>query len=106
MSKPIFTIETILDRESSNFLLVSFEIPDGATTPSEFASAVAEIESQLVGKLPILVTGRGPIWGYGMILHAGHPSPAIAVYDPRLGNVVVQSHDSRFHVGDVLAIET
>jgi len=83
---------------------VEFEIPTGVTTPEQFAEAVQEVEPALVGSLPILINGRGPVWGYGMIFHAAHPSPAIATYDPRLGYVIVQTHDERFQVGKTISL--
>jgi CRISPR-associated protein Csx3 len=105
MSQPVFTIKPINSPSKITFRLVSFEIPGGITSPAEFAAAASEIEHQLTGNLPILINGRGPIWGYGMLFHLAHATPAIAIYDPRLGYVVVQSHDSRFQVGEILAIE-
>jgi hypothetical protein len=44
---------------------VSFEIPGGITTQTEFIEAMQEIEDQLIGAVPILFNGRGSIWGYG-----------------------------------------
>lgn len=102
MSKPIFTITDQAHPDGYSVRLVEFEIPNGVTTPEQFAEAVQEIEPQLVGALPILINGRGPVWGYGMIFHAAHPSPAIATYDPRLGYVIVQTHDERFQLGKTL----
>jgi CRISPR-associated protein Csx3 len=104
MAKPIFTISEVQALTDQVFRLVQFEIPGGITTPAEFAQAVTEVEAQLTGKLPILVNGRGPVWGYGMVFHAAHPTPAIATYDPRLGYVVVQTHDQRFSLGQVLEL--
>jgi CRISPR-associated protein Csx3 len=105
MAQPIFKISELTAPNGVVFRSIEFEIPGGVTSPSEFAAAVAEIASQLAGKLPILLNGRGPVWGYGMLLHVAHPTPAVATFDPRLGFVVVQSHDSRFQVGEILAIE-
>jgi CRISPR-associated protein Csx3 len=105
MSQPIFRIEQFTSPNQIIFLLVNFEIPGGITTPPEFATAVESIETKLTGNLPILINGRGPIWGYGMLFHIAHATPAIAVYDPRLGYVIVQSHDLRFRVGEILTIE-
>jgi CRISPR-associated protein Csx3 len=105
MSNPIFTIEQFAAESNIVFKLVKFEIPGGITSPPEFALAVTEIEAQLSGSSPILINGRGPIWGYGMLFHLAHATPAIAVYDPRLGYVVVQSHDPRFQVGETLTID-
>lgn len=99
MTKPIFEIKDIQGADGIQFRSVNFEIPGGVTTPTQFAEAVQEIQAQLVGALPILINGRGPVWGYGMLLHSAHPSPAIATYDPRLGYVIVQTHDERFQLG-------
>jgi CRISPR-associated protein Csx3 len=97
MAKPIFTIRDIADLR-----LVKFEIPGGVTTPMEFSEVVQEMSPQLSGAFVVLVNGRGPVWGYGMIFHEAHPSLAIATYDPRLGYVVTQTHDARYQVGQVI----
>jgi CRISPR-associated protein Csx3 len=104
MAKPLFKITDQLHADGFTVRLVEFEIPGGVTTPEQFAEAVQEIEAQLVGSLPILINGRGPVWGYGMLFHSAHPSPAIATYDPRLGYVIVQTHDDRFQVGKTLEL--
>lgn len=51
----------------------------------------------------VVVEGRAPIWRYGLAFHRLHGSPAgaIAVYDPRLGAVVVASHRPEYREGDV-----
>jgi CRISPR-associated protein Csx3 len=83
--------------------LLQFEIPGGTCTPDEFAQMVRGVEKQLAGPLPVLLNGRGPVWGYGMLIHAAHPTPAIATYDPRLaGYVVVASHDSHYALGAII----
>lgn len=102
MAKPTFTIEDLTHPNGTRFRSISFEIPGGITTPSEFATATVEIQAQIAGPLPIILNGRGPVWGYGMLLHLAHPTPAVATFDPRLGYVVVQSHDARFTVGQIL----
>ncbi len=54
----------------------------------------------------VVVEGRAPIWRYGLAFHWLHGSPAgaIAVYDPRLGAVVVASHRPEYHDGDILDV--
>jgi len=49
----------------------------------------------------VIVEGRAPIWRYGMALHQLHASPAaaIAFYDPRLGAIVVATHNKEWEVG-------
>lgn len=99
MAKPIITVTDL----SNGFRKIAFEIPGGVTSPAEFAEAVNEAEKQITGDKPVLLNGRGPVWGYGMLIHAAHPTPAVATFDPRLGYVVVQSHDERFKIGDTIA---
>lgn len=52
----------------------------------------------------VVIEGRAPIWRYGMAFHRLHSSPAsaIAVFDPRLGAVVVASHHPDFREGQIL----
>jgi len=99
MARPQFTIKDFPE----GFRQVSFEIPGGQTTPEEFAFAVAQLGNSLSGSLPILLFGRGPIWGYAMLLHAAHATPSVAVYDPRLGYVVTQSHSAKFTMGQIIS---
>lgn len=54
----------------------------------------------------VVLEGRAPIWRYGVAFHKLHGSPAgaIAVYDPRLGAVVVASHRPEFREGQILDV--
>jgi CRISPR-associated protein Csx3 len=54
----------------------------------------------------VVIEGRAPIWRYGMAFHKLHGSAAgaIAVFDPRLGAVVVASHRPEFREGQVLDV--
>jgi len=71
-------------------------------TPAEPLPPLPEIPR---GSL-VIVEGRAPIWRYGMALHLLHGSPAAAVafYDPRLGAVVVASHNPQWAVGQVVDV--
>ena len=71
-------------------------------TPAEPLPPLPEIPR---GSL-VIVEGRAPIWRYGMALHLLHASPAaaIAFYDPRLGAVVVASHNREWQVGQVVDV--
>ena len=55
----------------------------------------------------VVIEGRAPIWRYGFAFHRLHGSPAaaVAVYDPRLGAVVVASHHPDFREGQVLDVQ-
>lgn len=54
----------------------------------------------------VVVEGRAPIWRYGFAFHRLHGSPAaaIAVYDPRLGAVVVASHSPGLSEGQIIDV--
>ncbi|MEO0151714.1 MAG: CRISPR-associated ring nuclease Crn3/Csx3 [candidate division WOR-3 bacterium] len=54
----------------------------------------------------IILSGRGPIWLYGYLIHFYHPVRAIAIFDPRLdGAVVIETHSRNFKVGEVIKRE-
>jgi len=73
---------------------------DHPITPDEPLPPLPEIPR---GAL-VIVEGRAPIWRYGMALHRLHGSPAgaVAVFDPRLGAVVVASHHPDWKEGQVI----
>ena len=54
----------------------------------------------------VVIEGKAPIWRYGLAFHRLHGSPAgaIAVFDPRLGAVVVASHHPTWREGQVVDI--
>ena len=55
----------------------------------------------------VVLSGRGPIWLYCFLTHFYHPTKFIATYDPRLkGAVVVESHGSKYKVGDIIPVES
>lgn len=55
----------------------------------------------------VILSGRGPVWLYGFLVHFYHPTKWVATYDPRLkGAVVVESHTSEISVGDVIPIDS
>jgi|GEM_PF-1607502 len=105
MAKPLFKF---IDKELENFgstRIIEFSIPGGVTTPVEFAEAVEEAGKELYPmNRGIVISGRGPIWGYAMILHAAHPTRWIATMDLRLGCVVVQSHTPEISCGDTIPL--
>lgn len=71
-------------------------------TPSEPLPPLPDIPR---GAL-VVVEGRAPIWRYGKAFHLLHGSPAgaIAVFDPRLGAVVVASHHPDFREDQVIEV--
>ena len=75
---------------------------DRPITPDE---ALPELPHIPPGAL-VVVEGRAPIWRYGVAFHKLHGSAAgaIAVFDPKLGAVVVASHRPDFGEGQIIAI--
>jgi len=54
----------------------------------------------------IILSGRGPIWLYGFLIHFYHPTKFVATHDPRLkGAVVIETHSGIYKVGDVISME-
>lgn len=87
--------------------LVFFDIAGGVTTPQQFAQAVSTALSDTFSPpgRGVILSGRGPVWGFAMMIHKGHPTPWLAVNDPRLGAVVVQTHTNGIQVGQIIGLE-
>ncbi|MEN3012991.1 MAG: CRISPR-associated ring nuclease Crn3/Csx3 [Endomicrobiia bacterium] len=53
----------------------------------------------------VIISGRGPVWLYGFLVHFYHPTKYVGIYDPRLGGaVVVETHTQDVKVGDLIPI--
>ena len=89
------------DKNDAIFYSIGVEQP---ITPDEPLPPLPEIPR---GAL-VVIEGRAPIWRYGVAFHRLHGSPAgaIAVFDPRIGAVVVASHHPDWQEGQVINIET
>lgn len=87
-----------------SFKIIDMEIASGSTNPEEFATALEASKQEFVGPFVMLLGGRGPVWGYGMMMHETHASKAVATLDPRIGYVVVQSHDANYKVGQIIPV--
>ena len=71
----------------------------GADTILAPAAPLPELPEIPRGAL-VIVEGRAPVWRYGMAFHKLHGlAAAVAVYDPRLGAVVVASHTTEYCEG-------
>ena len=54
----------------------------------------------------VVLSGRGPVWLYGFLIHYYHPTLWVATHDPRLqAAVVVATHDPSTKVGDLILLE-
>ncbi|MGQ9691848.1 MAG: CRISPR-associated ring nuclease Crn3/Csx3 [Thermoproteota archaeon] len=87
-------------REEKDYTIVHFEI--NTITPEVLSSLAPPKVNATKG---VVLSGRGPIWLYGYLIHHYHPTKFIATYDPRLGGaVVVESHCPGYKVGDVVRL--
>lgn len=72
-------------------------------THSNPADPLPELPQITPGDL-VVVVGDVPIWRYGQAFHRLHGSPAgaIGIYDPDLGVVIISSHVTKYHEGQVI----
>lgn len=106
MARPVFSFTDGNIEKYGMTRYIEFEIPGGISSPEEFAEAVEEKQNEIFtpsGK-GVIISGRGPIWGYAMILHASHPAKWVATMDPRIGGVIVQSHTPGINCGNVIPL--
>lgn len=81
--------------------VLRIEIPERDWSPPDAATFVAELK--LSGPHIVLISGRGPVWLYGMLVHAAHATKAVATMDPRLGGyVVVETHCGEYSTGQII----
>jgi CRISPR-associated Csx3 family protein len=72
---------------------------DNTVDPAVFAAEVANAQGRLTGPFLVAISGHCPPWGYALLVHAAHASQGVAVFDPKWGYVVVQSHVPGLAVG-------
>ncbi len=87
------------------FAFVSFQF-EGSLEPADLKtlSPPDPIKEGFAQK-GVILSGRGPVWLYGFLIHFYHPTRFVAVHDPRLaGAVVVESHHSHWSPGDIIPL--
>ncbi len=93
-------------KAKQKYSIIYFSV-ENVITPDELATLTPPdpISNDFAHK-GVILSGRGPIWLYGYLVHFYHPTLWVATYDPRLkGAVVVESHSPEVKVGDVIPIE-
>lgn len=100
-------IEFKIERKENHNVL-EFNLPSsGVITPEDLQHLDPPdlIKEDLTSKA-IVLSGRGPIWLYGCLVHYCHPCKAVAIFDPRLdAGVVIESHSKEYNVGDLINIK-
>jgi CRISPR-associated protein Csx3 len=92
-------------KQNNNFVLIEFEL-SREINPSDLKHILPPdpVKNKFSAK-GVVLSGRGPIWLYGYLIHFYHPTKFVAVYDPRLdAAVVVESHTEEVKVGDLISI--
>ena len=92
-------------KENNNFVLIEFEL-SREISPFDLKNILPPdpVKNKFSAK-GVVLSGRGPIWLYGYLIHFYHPTKFVAVYDPRLdAAVVIESHTEEVKVGDLISI--
>lgn len=85
--------------EKETYTLIEFQIQGGICTPDILTTLKPPEVDATRG---VILSGRGPVWLFGHLIHYYHPTAWIATFDPRLGGgVVVASHMRGVKAGDV-----
>lgn len=89
-------------REEQRYTLVEFEIDGGVLSPEELTTVSPPVVNLTKG---VILSGRGPVWLYGYLVHKYHPAAWVGCYDPRVDSaVVVQSHVPGVVVGSLIPV--
>lgn len=73
---------------------------NGIITPFDLPQLLEKIPS--INPKGIVIGGRLPVWVYGTIIHHLHPSTWVAIFDPRLGGIVVMTHTTERTIGEII----
>lgn len=88
---------------SEKWNLVEFEL-ENTLEPADLKTIELPDIKKFYNK-GIILSGRGPIWLYGLLIHHFHPTPFVATFEPRLqAGVVVESHSKDYQIGDLIHI--
>ena len=95
----MITFNNITTKEK--YQILEFDIDGGVCSPDELPELKLPA---LDNKKGLIISGRGPVWLYGFLVHQCHAFPWVATNDPRLGAVVVESHTSGVAPGDIIEV--
>jgi CRISPR-associated protein Csx3 len=88
------------------FVMIGFEVGDIIKPEALKTLTPPDPIAQNFAHLGVVLSGRGPFWFYGFLVHYYHPTKWVATHDPRLqGAVVVASHTPEIKVGEIIPLE-
>ena len=95
-------------KRHNEFVLLGFQLPNDPISPDILNSiSPPDPITQNFAHLGVVISGRGPVWLYGFLVHYYHPVKWVATHDPRLqAAVVVASHTPEVKPGDVIKLDT
>lgn len=104
--KPIaISIRRVTNEDGLRFQVLEFELmrPDRVLYPADLREI--ELPDNLDTTMGIVLSGRGPIWLYGYLLHLLHPTPWVACFEPRKkAGIVVAAHTGETTVGQEVSV--
>lgn len=81
------------------YTLIEIDLEGGIATPE----MLREMNLPAVdNKKGVVLSGKGPIWVYGYLIHEYHATAWAATHDPRLGYVVCSTHSPQRKIGEVI----
>lgn len=90
----------------AHWVLVEFQSDDSIQPDSLKTLSPPDPVKEKFAHLGVILSGRGPVWLYGFLVHYYHPALWVATHDPRLqGAVVVASHTLEIKPGDIIKLE-
>lgn len=88
----VFKTSSVKAADKYPATLLEFQIEgDGNIDPGDIPTAIANLP-KIDGTKGVIISGRGPVWLFGALLHHLHVTRWSATFDPRQGAVVVASH--------------
>jgi CRISPR-associated protein Csx3 len=97
---------TITITEKADYTVIEFNLKENFSPNDIKTISPPDLINEIRADKGIILSGRGPIWLYGYLIHFYHPTKFVATHDPRLkGAVVVESHSENYKAGDVINME-
>lgn len=87
---------------TDQFQFLEFTLPEnGIISPEDLKNL--KLPESIDYRKGVILYGKGPVWLYAYLSHELHIAKWLATFDPRIGGVVVQSHDKDSpQVGDII----
>jgi len=89
-------------KEADKYTIINYFLPK----PIEPEKLKLIVPPKVNPQKGVIISGKGPIWLYGFLIHHYHSTKFVATYDPRLGGgVIVESHSPDWDTGDTIKVE-